>query len=118
MFSDTTEAVTHLLDQDGLTYTVERKQVRKHGEERIFTHIHLADGFPFELTVYAADQAHYVFKSSITGKAIERASIAELEQFLAREYPDLDLAAALADSASPGRPLPALRVAAACRWKT
>ena len=85
VFSDTAEAITHLLDQDGLDYTVERKQVRKHGEERIFTHVHLVDTFPFELTIYATDQAHYVFKSSITGKAIERASIAELEQFLERE---------------------------------
>ena len=99
-FSDTAEAVTHLLDQDGVTYVVERKQVRKHGEERIFTHVHLVDGFPFELTLYAADQAHYVSKSSITGKAIERASIAELEQFLEREYPDLDLAAAADDAAN------------------
>jgi predicted HD phosphohydrolase len=99
LFSDTTEAVTHVLDQDGATYTVERKKVRKHGEERIFTHIHLVDRFPFELTIYAADMAHYVFKSSITGKAIERASIAELEQFLEREYPDLDIAAALSDTA-------------------
>src|SRR5262245_6743785 len=91
VFSDTAEAVTHLLDQDGLDYVVERKQVRKHGEERIFTHIHLVDGHSFELTVYAANLAHYVFKSSITGKAIERASIAQLEQFLATEYPELDL---------------------------
>lgn len=98
VFSDTAEAVTHLLDQDGLDYTVERKQVRKHGEERIFTHIHLVDGFNFELTVYAANQAHYVFKSSITGKAIERASIAQLEQFLAAEYPDVDLDAALSEA--------------------
>jgi predicted HD phosphohydrolase len=100
VFSDTTEAVTHLLDEDCLDYTVERKQVRKNGEERIFTHIHLVDNFPFELTIYAADQAHYVFKSSITGKPIDRASIAELQQFLAREYPDLDVAAALDDAAS------------------
>lgn len=99
VFSDTAEAVTHLLDQDSLDYAVERKQVRKHGEERIFTHIHLVDEYPFELTIYASDQAHYVFKSSITGKAIERASIAELEQFLTREYPDLDVAAALEDAA-------------------
>jgi hypothetical protein len=98
LFSDTTEAITHLLDQDGCDYTVERKQVRKHGEERIFTHIHLVDEHAFELTVYPANQAHFVFKSSITGKAIERASIAELEQYLAREYPDLDLAAALKDA--------------------
>jgi predicted HD phosphohydrolase len=97
LFSDTTEAVTHVLDHHGLAYTVEKKQVRKQGEERIFTHIHLTDRFKFELTIYAADKAHYVFKSSITGKAIERASIAELEQFLEREYPDLDVPAALAD---------------------
>src|SRR5262249_11449694 len=64
-----------------------RKRVRKHGEERVFTHIHVADRFAFELTLYAANLAHFVFKSSVTGKAIERASIAELEQFLACEYP-------------------------------
>ena len=100
VFSDTSEAVTHLLDQDGLTYTVERKQVRKHGEERVYTHVHLVDTFPFELTLYPADQAHYVFKSSITGKGIERASIAELEIFLTEEYPDLDLNSALDDAAN------------------
>ena len=49
------------------------------------------DEFPFELTLYASDMAHYVFKSSVTGKAIERASIAELEQLLEREYPDVSL---------------------------
>jgi hypothetical protein len=99
VFSDTAEAITYLLDQDGLDYAVERKQVRKHGEERIFTHIHLKDTFNFELTMYAADQAHYVFKSSITGKSIERASIAQLDQFLATEYPGLDIDAALAEAA-------------------
>ena len=58
---------------------------------RVFTHIHVYDRFAYELTVYAEDQAHYVFRSSITGKAIERASVAELEAFLREEYPDLDL---------------------------
>src|SRR5207253_9456333 len=43
-----------------------------------------------------ADLAHYVFKSSITGKPIERASIAEFEQFLQNEYPNLDLGSELA----------------------
>lgn len=91
IFSDTLEAVESVLDNVGALYTVERKRVRKHGEERVFTHIHVADRFPFELTLYAADQASFVFKSSVTGKAIERASIAELEQLLLREYPDLSL---------------------------
>jgi len=99
VFSDTAEAVTHLLDQDGIAYTLERKQVRKHGEQRMFTHVHLVQDFPFELTIYPASLAHYVFRSSITGRPIERASIAELEQFLQREYPALDLASALAEAA-------------------
>jgi len=91
VFSDSVEAVTLALDEEGFVYDVERKLVRKHGEERIFTHIHIRDRFPLELTVYAADLAHYVFKSSVTGKAMERASIAELEQFLQCEYPGMDL---------------------------
>src|SRR5262249_8920439 len=43
----------------------------------------------FELTMYAGNLAHFVFKSSVTGKAIERMSIAELERFVEREYRDL-----------------------------
>ena len=95
VFSDSIDSVTLELDDEGAVYDVERKRVRKYGEERIFTHVHVRDRFPFELTVYAADLAHFVFKSSVTGKAMERASIAELEQFLQREHPDLDLAAEL-----------------------
>ncbi len=91
LFSDSIEAVTSALDEEHLLHDVERKQVRKNGECTTFTHIHLAEQFPIELTVYPSNKAHYVFKSSITGKAIERASIAELEQFLAKEYPELDL---------------------------
>jgi len=91
VFSDNVEAVAAALDEEGMTYQLERKRVRKHGEERVFVHLHIDDRFPFELTIYPSDKAHYVFKSSVTGKAIERASIAELEQLLAREYPDVSL---------------------------
>src|SRR5207253_6592384 len=96
LFSDSPGLVTDLLEQAGCQYDLERKQVVKHGEARVFTHVHVHDRFNFELTVYPEDKAHYVFKSSITGKAIERASIAELEEFLAREDPDLKLDEALA----------------------
>jgi HD domain len=96
VFSDSAAMITDILQTEGYSFELERKQVLKHGEERVFTHIHIFDRFNFELTVYAADKAHYVFRSSITGKAIERASIAELEELLAREYPDLDLDAELA----------------------
>src|SRR5947208_3779944 len=96
VFCDSPALVADLLGQQGCQYDLERKQVVKHGEARVFTHVHVFDRFNFELTVYPEDKAHYVFKSSITGKPIERASIAELEDFLAKEYPDLSLDEALA----------------------
>jgi hypothetical protein len=110
VFSDGPALITDLLAQEGLQFDVERKQVVKHGEARVFTHIHVFDRFSFELTVYAEDKAHYVFRSSITGKAIERASIAELEELLAREYPDLDLEGEMAASAAAVDPYPIYRM--------
>src|SRR6267154_1976507 len=91
VFCDSPALITDLLEQEGCQFDLERKQVVKHGESRIFTHIHVFDRFKFELTVYPEDKAHYVFKSSITGKAIERASIKELEDLIRAEYPDVDL---------------------------
>src|SRR5262245_55408129 len=91
VFCDNVGLITDLLEQDGYQFDVERKQVVKHNEARVFTHVHVHDRFNFELTVYPEDKAHYVFRSSVTGKAIERASIRELEELLAREYPGLDV---------------------------
>ena len=95
LFSDSIESVTAELDYHGFTYDTEYKRIVKNGERNVYKHIHVSDRFPIELTVYPTDKTSYVFKSSITGKAIERASIPQLEQFLAQEYPDLDLEAAL-----------------------
>jgi hypothetical protein len=112
VFCDSPALVADLLEQAGCQFDLERKQVVKHGEARIFTHIHVHDRFNFELTVYPEDKAHYVFKSSITGKPIERASIAELEDFLAREYPDvqLDEELAAAEESSDCDPYPLFRL--------
>src|SRR3989454_10030021 len=41
LFTDSVGLVTDLLEQQGVQYDVERKQVVKHGEARIFTHIHV-----------------------------------------------------------------------------
>src|SRR5947209_11266089 len=102
VFSNSSALVAYLLEQAGCQYDLERKQVVKHNEARVFTHIHVHDRFNFELTVYPEDKAHYVFRSSVTGGPIERASIRELEELLAREYPDLDLEGELhAASAAP-----------------
>lgn len=97
VFSDSLEAITAVLDDQMLFYDIERKLVRKHGEARVFTHIHLKDTFPVELTVYASDLVNFVFKSSITGKPIERASIAQLEQLMSVEYPELSVDESLRD---------------------
>lgn len=91
VFSTSADAVTGCLDHEGLEYTVERKRVQKHGEENLYTHIHIQDRYPIELTMYSPDKVSYVFKSSITGKAMERATLAEYEEFLKTEYPDSDL---------------------------
>ena len=91
LFSDNLDAVEAVLEREGIDFRVERKRVRKHGEERIFTHVHIPDRFSFELTLYSSNLAHYVFRSSVTDKAIERASLAEFEQFLEHEYPNLEL---------------------------
>ena len=91
VFSNNLSSVTSVLDDENLRYAVERKRVRKHNEERVFTHVHVAGRFSFELTLYDEDKVNYAFKSSITGKAIERASVAELEALLRREYPGVDL---------------------------
>jgi HD superfamily phosphodiesterase len=91
VFVSNTDAVTSALDDEGMQYDLEHKHVRKHGEERVFTHVHIAERFPIELTLYTPDKASYVFKSSITGKAMERATLPEFEAFLQTEYPDIDL---------------------------
>jgi hypothetical protein len=99
VFCDAVGLVTDLLEGEGYQFDVQRKQVVKHNEARVFTHVHVYDRFNLELTVYPEDKAHYVFRSSVTGKAIERASVRELEELLAREYPDLDLEAELTTAA-------------------
>jgi hypothetical protein len=91
LFCDNVENVTALLEDQAMYYDVQRKLVTKAGESQLYTHVHVQDEFPFELTVYPTSKVRFVFKSSITGKPIERASIRQLELFLAEEYPLLDI---------------------------
>jgi len=96
IFAERVEGVTGLLDAEGMIYDLQQKQVLKEGQYRLDTHIHVRDRYLFELTLYAGDRLHQVPKSSITGKRIERASIAELEQLLKAVYPEIDIEAELA----------------------
>ncbi len=97
VFSHSCEAVTARLDDEGVDYRVEHKSVKKHGEERIFTHIHIQDQYAVELTLYPTEKSSYGFKCSITGKRIERATLPEFEQLLVKEYPQIDLDQQLAE---------------------
>src|SRR5215470_1791766 len=45
IFSDSVGLITDLLEQEGYQHDVERKQVVKHGEARVFTHIHVPGRF-------------------------------------------------------------------------
>ncbi len=98
VFANRLESVTAELDYQGLRYDTQRKQITKQGQTQVYRHVHVLDRFDFELTVYPENMAHHVYKSSITGKPMERASIAELEAFLQREYPELDCEQALAET--------------------
>jgi len=89
VFTSSLEAVTGVLDQEGMTYDVERKFVRRWNRQ--FVHVHIQDRFPVELTLYPPAESHVVQRSSITGKSMERASVAELEKLLGSVYADLDL---------------------------
>jgi hypothetical protein len=110
VFSDSPALVADVLQSNGYQLDLERKQVVKHGESRVFTHIHVPGRYNFELTVYAEDKAHYVFRSSITGKAIERASIRELEELLEREYPEINVEDELEHASENDDPYPLFRM--------
>ena len=91
VFSNSVQAITSELDYQNLRYETTRKEVRKNGEDTVYRHIHVHDRFEFELTVYPESKISYAFKSSITGKAIEKASLPQFEAFLLKEYPGIDL---------------------------
>src|SRR5436305_13647482 len=53
LFTDSVGLVTDLLEQEGYSFDVERKEIVKHGEARVFTHVHVHARFNYELTIYA-----------------------------------------------------------------
>ncbi len=91
VFSDSFQAVVSEIEFQNLNYDVSEKRIRKNGEETTYRHIHVYDRFEFELTVYPVNKMSFAFRSSITGKPIEKASLSEFELFLERTYPDIEL---------------------------
>jgi predicted nucleotidyltransferase len=95
VFCDSNALVTETIEREGYAFEVERKHVRKHGAERLFTHVHVDAAFRVELSVYRADQANFPFRSSITGRTIERADAQQLESLLRESEPGIDIDAEL-----------------------
>jgi hypothetical protein len=98
LFAENIESVTAELDYHGIQYDVEYKRIVKQGERQLYKHIHVRDIYEFELTVYPTSKSSFPFRSSITGKPIEKANLDQLTQLLMQTYPDLDLEQALANS--------------------
>ena len=91
VFTDHLPALTDVLDDHALAHTVEQKNISKLGKSNVYTHVHLNAPYPIELTVYTRAEHRTVFRSSITGKAIERANLTELESLIVQWYPDVDI---------------------------
>jgi predicted HD phosphohydrolase/predicted nucleotidyltransferase len=91
VFTDHPSAITTVLEEEQFQFQVERKRVIKQNEERHFTHVHISGRFNFELTLYSLDKRNYGFISSITGRAIEKATVAELQELILREHPGTDI---------------------------
>ncbi len=95
VFADNIESVTAELEYHGIQYDTQYKRIVKQGSRELYKHIHVQDRYQFELTVYPTRKSSFPFRSSITGKPIEKANIGQLEELLANEYPQLDIEAAV-----------------------
>ena len=100
VFCDNLESICEILDSQGMWYDVERKKVVKNNLSQLYTHVHIKDRFEVELTVYPTSKTSFVFKSSITGKAIERATESELLELLLETHPQEEIDGALLESES------------------
>ncbi len=89
VFASSPHSITHRLDDLGVQYEVERKRIVKDNQTRVFTHIHVKDEYPIELTLYDPSQLGFRFRSSITGKPIEKANLGQLESLIVLEH-DVD----------------------------
>ncbi|MBI5536532.1 MAG: nucleotidyltransferase domain-containing protein [Deltaproteobacteria bacterium] len=86
VFSDDAEALESHLQALQWVFDKNVAMIQKHGTIREYTHYHVADVFPVELTLYAARELRIRPRSSTDGKPIIRMGIAAVETLLMREH--------------------------------
>ena len=83
LFADSSEEVELFLDERGIPYEQETVTIRYGSEFHDYFHIFLEDeGVVIDCTVYTPEERHRKQKSSITGRAMERADAARLRELI------------------------------------
>jgi hypothetical protein len=100
VFTDDEDALLDHLRALRWRWETERVSILKGGEVREFLHVHVADAFALELTVYERRELRSRPRSSTDGRPIVRVKPAALEALLAAEHP-LAWARHLADGSLP-----------------
>lgn len=89
LFADEPEEVAAFFHEQGIAFDQETVQTRHGGEVREYTHFYReVDGVTVECTVYPPAEIRRPPKSSITGRAMERADLRKLRRLLAEESPE------------------------------
>ena len=84
LFAESCEQVEEYLDAKEIPFEQEVVTIRHGGEFFEYPHIYLEDnGVVIECTVYPTGDIHRIPKSSITGRAMERADIRKLTKIIA-----------------------------------
>jgi hypothetical protein len=85
LFADSVDEIEEFLIERQIPFQTETVPVRKGGEVTDYTHIYIEDGQTVvECSVYPTEQKRNRTVSSITGKAMERAGIAQLRKLIAK----------------------------------
>ena len=85
---DAADVEAHVQDL-GWVHETQRVSIIKHGRVMQFTHVHVVDVFPIELTVYPPNELRNRPRSSTDGKPVVRVRDSALRQLCEKEHGDL-----------------------------
>jgi hypothetical protein len=88
VFTDAPDELLAHLRALGWAFETERVSILKAGEVREYLHVHVADVFAIELTVYAWCERRFRPRSSTDGRPIVRVKPTALEHLLQSEHPE------------------------------